>query len=68
MWALQFFVYALMVFLLTLLFGGTMIGYYFQKKYEYEMKKLVAVGKAITSAGNGARDGHENWPATDEKS
>lgn len=56
MWAIQFFVYALIVTLLALLFGGTMVGYYFQKKFEFEMKKLVAIGKAVTKA------------ATDEKS
>ena len=39
MWALQFFVYALIVWLLVTAFGGTMIGYYFTKKAEFEAAK-----------------------------
>lgn len=48
--AVMFFVYALVVFLLVTAFGGTMIGYYFQKKYEYEIKKLGLIHKAITDS------------------
>ena len=53
MWAIQFFVYALIVFLLAMLFGGTMIGYYFAKKYECEMKKFSTLGAAFKSSKMG---------------
>lgn len=33
-------VYMLIAFILVELLGGTMIGYYFQKKYEYEARKF----------------------------
>ena len=52
MWALEFFIYAMIIFLLALLFGGTLIGYWFTKKWEYEMRKLSARGAAISKSGD----------------
>ena len=47
MWALQFFVYALIVLVLAMLFGGTMIGYYFMKRAEYEVTKAKTVADLL---------------------
>lgn len=47
MWALQFFVYALIVWLLVMLLGGTMIGYYFTKKADYEVAKAQKLAEFI---------------------
>ena len=54
MWAVQFFVYALIVFLLVMMFGGTMIGYYFAKKAEYEQAKTKGLAEAFRSAAQKA--------------
>lgn len=50
MWAIQFFVYALIVFLLATLMGGTLIGYYFTKKAELEMTNLKRLSAAVQAA------------------
>lgn len=50
---LLFFCYSLIVFLLALVCGGTLIGYYFAKKKEYEFSKLTALGAAIKQNKNG---------------
>ena len=47
MWALQFFVYALIIWLLALCFGGTMIGYYFTKRMEYEANKAKNLSETL---------------------
>ena len=54
---LLFFVEALIVFTLAVLFGGTMIGYYFQKRYEYEAKRLQAFGNALMKSKTDDKNG-----------
>lgn len=44
---LTFVIYALIASIMLLMVGGTLIGYFLQKKYEYEMKKLSVLGNAV---------------------
>lgn len=53
---LMFFLYAMIVFLLVLLLGGTLIGYYFQKKIEYDIRRVGAVCNSITAAKNAKKE------------
>ena len=55
--ALQFFVYALIVFLLAMLLGGTMIGYYFAKKKEFEIGKIKAMAALVKGQKSGQISG-----------
>jgi len=54
---LMFFIYAVIIFLLALLLGGTLIGYYFQKKTEYQIKGVGIYSNAITSTFKSKIDG-----------
>lgn len=47
MWAVQFFVYALIVWLLAMFLGGTLIGYYFAKKADFEAAKAKSFATAV---------------------
>ena len=49
---LLFFTYSLIVFLLAALLGGTMIGYYFTKKKEFELGKIKALTMLAKQANN----------------
>lgn len=64
MWALQFFVYALIVLLLFLPLVTAVIDFYFKKKLEYEIKRLTVIGQALSTAGKEAG----KKTVTDEKS
>ena len=46
---LNFMLCSVFVMVLIALLCGTVVGYYFQKKYEYEVKKLGLIGKALTA-------------------
>ena len=52
MWALQFFVYAAIIAVLFLLVGGTFIGYYFDKKLEYERMKIKQFSDGLDKIKN----------------
>ena len=52
---LLFFVYSMIVFLEVLLLGGTLIGYYFTKKREYEISKFSAILSAAKQGKNGEK-------------
>ena len=52
MFAVQFFVYALIIFLLLMLFGGTMIGYYFAKKAQFEIEKAQKIAAILKGVGS----------------
>ena len=54
MWAVQFFVYALIVWLLMLALVGSSIGYYFTKKAEYEMNKIVKMAEVLKKKSEGS--------------
>ena len=46
---LIFMLCSVFVMVLITLHCETVVGYYFQKKYEYEVKKLWLIGKALTA-------------------
>ena len=52
MWVLNFFICSLIVWLLLLLLGGTLIGYYFTKRREFEAGKIAAMKKLFKPSQN----------------
>lgn len=53
---LKFFVDALIIVVLVVLAGGTLIGYYFQKKSEYDIKKIGIAANVLTAAQKQKKD------------
>ena len=47
MWAIQFFVDALIVCVLCVMAGGTLIGYYFTKKAEYDSNRAKGISEVL---------------------
>ena len=57
--ALMFFVYAMIIFLLALLLCGTIVGYYFTKRKEFEVWKINAMIEYAMAVQKGQKSGTE---------